>query len=376
MAIHNLRVLSRSLYTYGRSKYGQLGYGDCQDQAILSHINLNCWALMSFFSCHGKSACLEESVQWIEMVTTTSEKVIGNIATLFTVGDTRKGKSNDGGGERVDEEYGTGRRKLKGKLHWGCVRSMNQDGDNLQQKEKRKGVILKKAKGKKIEKKTDWVRSGSSRGTSNEGQNVLGEDREKEPSLRDILTAIVFMEKRNNKMRMEVTKLRIALNAQTRLLNSYMLRSRLGKRWYKNKKHSTENNSMPSFDLGFESEEKKDATENDVDDGVWDEDIIRDAEIGTQQCECEDDFHDSLTEISTQEVEGWWLKAVDGLGLRIHADKLDDKDKCEKGSTYMVKDVLQLDDGGKDMGVEDVLPTDVDGKKQHHQRNEKWMLVL
>ncbi|RAL51563.1 hypothetical protein DM860_011065 [Cuscuta australis] len=87
------------------------------------------------------------------------------------------------------------------------------DEDNLQQKEKRKGVIRKKAKGKKIEKKTYRARSGSSRGTSNEGQNVLGENREKEPSLRDILTAIVLMEKRNIKMHMEVTNLRIALNA-------------------------------------------------------------------------------------------------------------------------------------------------------------------
>lgn len=51
------------------------------------------------------------------MVATTSEKVIGNIATLFTVGDARKGKSNDGSGERVDEGYGAGRRKLKGMLH-------------------------------------------------------------------------------------------------------------------------------------------------------------------------------------------------------------------------------------------------------------------
>ncbi|VFQ63560.1 unnamed protein product [Cuscuta campestris] len=41
---------SGSLYTYGWSQHGQLGYGDCQDQAILSPINLNFWAVMSFLS--------------------------------------------------------------------------------------------------------------------------------------------------------------------------------------------------------------------------------------------------------------------------------------------------------------------------------------
>lgn len=182
--------------------------------------------------------------------------------------------------------------------------STNQDEDNVQQKEKRKFAIRRKAKGKKIEKKTIKARSGSSRGTSNDGQNVLGEARENEPSLRDILTAIVLMEKKNNKMCMEVTKLRIALKAHTRHLNSYTSRNRMGKRWDKNKKRTTKDNSMPCFDLRFESEEKKDATENDVDDSVWDEDIIRDAEIGTQQGACGNDLHDPLTEISTQEVEG------------------------------------------------------------------------
>ncbi|VFQ97503.1 unnamed protein product [Cuscuta campestris] len=91
------------------------------------------------------------------MAATTTEKGRENIAILFTAGGARKAKSSDGGGEHVDEGSGAGRRKLKGQLHWGNVDATNEE-INVQQKEKRKVVIRKRAKGKKTEKKSDGSR--------------------------------------------------------------------------------------------------------------------------------------------------------------------------------------------------------------------------
>ncbi|VFQ99217.1 unnamed protein product [Cuscuta campestris] len=337
----------------------------------------------------------EESVQWNEMVATTSEKVIENIAMLFSVGDSRKGKGNNGGGEHVDEVYGAGRRKIKGKLHWGCEGSMNHEEINVQRKEKRKVVIRKRAHVKKMQKKTERSGSGTPIGTPKKAKNVLGDARENEPSLRDIMTALVLMEKRNLKMRMEVTKLGIAVNAHTRLLNGYISRKRIGKRWHTSKKRTTEDNNMPSFDLGFESQEKNDATEHDVADDVWEEDLNVEAEIGTQPGSCEhdvvddvweedlnveaeigtqpgscgNDLHDTLKDISTQEVEGRWLKTLHRLGLGKQSEKNVDNQECEKGSMNMVKDGMQSGEVGKDVAVEDVLCNGVDEPKEASPMN-------
>ncbi|VFQ60907.1 unnamed protein product [Cuscuta campestris] len=198
-----------------------------------------------------RKAELKESVQWTEMAATTAEKGKEKIAMLFSKGDASKAKFNDGGGEHIDEGYGAGRRKLKGKLHWGNVDSTNEEEINGQPKEKGKVVIRKKTKGQKTDKKSDGSRGGASRGAPQGRQSGLGEGRENEPSLRDIMMAIVVMEKRNMKMRTEVTKLQIALNAQSRVLNRFISMNRMGKRWRKGKKRTTEDNAMPSFDLGF-----------------------------------------------------------------------------------------------------------------------------
>ncbi|VFQ98014.1 unnamed protein product [Cuscuta campestris] len=269
----------------------------------------------------------KESVEWNEMVATTSEKAKENIAMLFSVGDSRKAK-----GEK-------------------------------------KGLIRKRARVKKMEKKMERSGSGTLRGTPKKAKNILGDTRENEPSLRDIMTTIVLMEKRNLKMRMEVTKLRIALNAHTRLLNGYISRKKIGKRWHTSKKRTTEDNNMPSFDLRFESQEKNDATEYDVADDVWEEDLNVEAEIGTQLGSCGNDLHDPLNDISTQEVEGRWLKSLHGLGLGKHSEKNVDKQECEKGLTNMVKDAMQSSDVGNDVAVEDVPCTGVDEPKEASPMN-------
>ncbi|VFQ69363.1 unnamed protein product [Cuscuta campestris] len=273
----------------------------------------------------------EESVQWNEMVATTSEKEIENIAMLFSVGDSRK---------------------------------VNHEEINVQRKGKGKVVIRKKAQVKKMEKKTERSGNGTPRGTAKKEKNVLGDARENEPSLRDIMTTLVLMEKRNLKMRMEVTKLRIAVNAHTRLLNGYISRKRTGKRWHTSKKHTTEDNNIPSFDLGFESQWKNDATEHDVSDDVWEEDLNVEAEIGTQPGSCGNDLQDPLNDISTQEVEGRWLKTLHKLGLGKQSEKSVENQECEKGSTSMVKDGMQSGEEGKDVVVEDVPCTGVDEPKE------------
>ncbi|VFR02989.1 unnamed protein product [Cuscuta campestris] len=249
-----------------------------------------------------------ESGQWDEMVATTSEKAMEKIAMLFALGDSKKDKGNNGSGERVDESYGAGRRKLKGKLHWGCDGTVNHEEINVQRKEKRK-------------------------------------------------------------MRMEVTKLRIAFNAHTRLLNGYISRKRNGKQRHSSKKRTTADNSMPSFDLGFESQENNDGTEHDVADDVWQEDINMDAEIGTQPGLSGNDLHDPLNDISTQEVEGRWLKSLHGLGLGKDSEKNGDKQECDKVSLNMVKDVMQSGNVGKDVTVEDVPCTGVDRPKEASPMN-------
>ncbi|VFQ76164.1 unnamed protein product [Cuscuta campestris] len=277
-----------------------------------------------------------ESVQWTEMAATIAEKGKEKIAMLFSEGDASKAKINDGGGEHVDEGYGAGRRKLKGKLHWGNVDSTNEEEINGQPKEKGKVVIRKKTKGQKTDKKSDGSRGGASRSAPHGRQSDLGEGRENELSLRDIMTAIVVMEKRNMKMRTEVTKLRIALNAQSRVLNRFISMNRM---------------------------EKKDATEPDVDDHVWDEGINVDAEIGTQPGEFRNDLSDPLNEICTQEVEGGWVKAVDTLGLGKRLERNVENEECGKGPTHMVEDDMLLGDVGTGIGVEDVLRTSVDETK-------------
>ncbi|VFR01846.1 unnamed protein product [Cuscuta campestris] len=246
----------------------------------------------------------KESVQWTKMAATTEEKGKPKIAMLFTAGDANKAKINDGGGEHVDEGYGAGRRKLKGKLHWGNVNSTNEEEINVQPKGKGKVVIHKKTKGQKTEKKTDGSLGGASGGAPQGRQSDLGEAQEIEPSLRDIMTAIVVMEKRNMKMRTEVTKLRIALNAQIRVLNRFITMNRM---------------------------EKKDDTEPDVDDDVWDEGINVDAEIGTQPGKCPE-----------RNVEN---------------------EECGKGTTHMVEDDMLNCDVGTGIGVEEVLRTGVDETK-------------
>ncbi|VFQ78646.1 unnamed protein product [Cuscuta campestris] len=241
------------------------------------------------------------------------------------------------------------RQRRKGKKRLQCyslremqvklILTMVEESTLMKGKEKGKVVIRKKTKGQKTDKKSDGSRGGTSRGAPQGRQSDLGEGRENEPSLRDIMTAIVVMEKRNMKMRIEVTKLRIALNAQSRVLNRFISMNRMGKRWRKGKKRTTEDNAMPSFDLGFESEEKKDATEPDVDDDVWDE------------------------------VEGRWVKAVDTLGLGKRPERNVENEDCGKGPTHMVEVDMLLGDVGTAIGVEDVLRTGVYQTKAASQVN-------
>ncbi|VFQ61845.1 unnamed protein product [Cuscuta campestris] len=234
-----------------------------------------------------------ESVNWKEMVATPMERGMGNFERLLSVGGAGNGSSSNACGEAVNEEYGAGHRSLKGKFHWGHVTAC---ADGVQNEDEMQNPTVV--------------------------EDVLGEGRgENEPALRDVLTAIVHMEKRNSKLRVEVTKLRIALNAQSRLLKRVLLGRKMAKRQQKKRGDKREENGMPSFDLGIESQERRDDPGNGQEDMIWEEDIIRDADIGTQLGVSDNDVEDLLNDVNTQEVDGRWRKAVEGLGLKLDSGK-------------------------------------------------------
>ncbi|VFQ59848.1 unnamed protein product [Cuscuta campestris] len=286
-----------------------------------------------------------ESVIWKEMVAKPMERVMGNIETLLSVGGAGNRSSSNAFGEEVNEGYGAGRRSLKGKLHWGpvtacCDGVQNEDGVGV-----KSHVVKKKARVKRTEKGTENADMRTRKERPSVVEEVIGASGgDNEPSLRDVLTAIVHMEKRHSKLRVEVTKLRIALNAQSRLLKRVLLGTKMAKRQQKKKGDKREENGLPSFDLGIESQGGRDEPGNDQEDMIYEEDIIKDADLGTQLGVSDNEVEDPLNDVSTQEVEGRWRQTIEGLGLNLDSGKGAGSSKSIKVSKETTTEYVHIDE--------------------------------
>ncbi|VFQ73448.1 unnamed protein product [Cuscuta campestris] len=260
---------------------------------------------------------IAESVIWKEMVAKPMERVMGNIETLLSVGGAGNRSSSNAFGEEVNEG------RSGGEKSW----------------------VKKKARVKRTEKRTENADMRTRKERPSVVDEVIGASGgDNEPSLRDVLTAIVHMEKRHSKLRVEVTKLRIALNAQSRLLKRVLLGTKMAKRKQKKKGDKREENGLPSFDLGTESQGGRDEPCNDQEDMIYEEDIIKDADLGTQLGVSDNEVEDPLNDVSTQEVEGRWRQAVEGLGLNLDSGKGAGSTKSIKVSKETTTECVQIDE--------------------------------
>ncbi|VFQ95967.1 unnamed protein product [Cuscuta campestris] len=244
-----------------------------------------------------------------------------------------------------DFEWGAGRRSLKGKLHWGPVTACSDGVQNEDEVGVKSHVVKKKARVKRTEKRTENADMRTRKERPSVVEEVIGASGgDNEPSLRDVLTAIVHMEKRHSKLRVEVTKLRIALNAQSRLLKRVLLGTKMAKRQQKKKGDKREENGLPSFDLGIESQGGRNEPGNDQEDMIYEEDIIKDADLGTQLGVSDNEVEDPLNDVSTQEVEGRWRQTVEGLGLNLDSGKGAGSSKSIKVSKETTTEYVQIDE--------------------------------
>ncbi|VFQ70636.1 unnamed protein product [Cuscuta campestris] len=134
------------------------------------------------------------------------------------------------------------------------------------------------------------------------------------------------------------------MNAQSRLLKRVLLGAKIAKRQQNKKGDKREENGLPSFDLGIESQGGRDDPGNDQEEMIYEEDIIKDADFGTQLGVSDNEVDDPLNDVSTQEIDGRWRKAIEGLGLNLDSGKGAGSSKSINVSKEMTTDDVQTDE--------------------------------